>query len=127
MQANNIKIKVNKKALFAYIIINKYGNRGFWISDVAKDLKISKRDANHLTYMLGYRRGKKAELFDKGTFDRFSKDRQVQAILNTIQKNTINKQLIIMFKIVTENMIKRCYNKSHRKVDSNYGYKAKNS
>ena len=43
--------------LYDYIIEN-YGKRKCWISDLATTLNISREDANYLTYFLGYRRGK---------------------------------------------------------------------
>jgi hypothetical protein len=46
--------------LYNYIK-NEYGVRGAWISDIAKALKISKNEANLLTYAMGYRRGKEMQ------------------------------------------------------------------
>ncbi|RHA94032.1 hypothetical protein [Agathobacter rectalis] len=43
--------------LYDYIIEN-YGKRKCWISDLATTLNISREDANYLTFFLGYRRGK---------------------------------------------------------------------
>lgn len=43
--------------LYDYIIEN-YGKRKCWISDLATTLNISREDANYLTYFLGYQRGK---------------------------------------------------------------------
>lgn len=43
--------------LYDYIIEN-YGKRKCWISDLATTLNISREDANYLTYFLGYRSGK---------------------------------------------------------------------
>lgn len=43
--------------LYDYVIEN-YGKRKCWISDLATTLNISREDANYLTFFLGYRRGK---------------------------------------------------------------------
>lgn len=43
--------------LYVYISEN-YGTRKCWITDLATTLNISRKDANYLTYFLGYRRGK---------------------------------------------------------------------
>lgn len=43
--------------LYVYISEN-YGTRKCWITDLATTLNISCKDANYLTYFLGYRRGK---------------------------------------------------------------------
>lgn len=45
------------KQLYDFVIEN-YGNRGCWISELADMLGISEGGANHLTYVLGYRRGR---------------------------------------------------------------------
>ena len=62
--------------LYAYIIEN-YGKRKCWISDLATTLNISREDANQLTYFLGYRRGKEGLL--KSEFQ-FVSDAGVKAI-----------------------------------------------
>ena len=43
--------------LYDYVIEN-YGKRKCWISDLATTLNISREDANYLTFFLDYRRGK---------------------------------------------------------------------
>ena len=43
--------------VYDYVIEN-YGKRKCWISDLATTLNISREDANYLTFFLGYRRGK---------------------------------------------------------------------
>lgn len=43
--------------LYVYII-ETYGKRKCWISDLAAIFNISLEEANYLTYFLGYRRGK---------------------------------------------------------------------
>lgn len=43
--------------LYDYII-KTYGQCQCWISDLAKELNISYEDANYLTSLLGYSRGK---------------------------------------------------------------------
>ena len=40
------------------LVLEEYGKRGCWISELADELGVCRRDANHLTYALGYRRGK---------------------------------------------------------------------
>jgi len=55
------------KELYDYIIEN-YGNRGCWISDLASNLAISEDSTNHLTYVLGYRRGRLQTLATYATF-----------------------------------------------------------
>lgn len=62
--------------LYAYII-ESYGKRKGWISDLATTLKISRDDANYLVYFLGYRRGKEGLL--KSEFQ-FVSDEGVKAI-----------------------------------------------
>ena len=47
--------------LYDYVIEN-YGKRKCWISDLATTLNISREDANYLTFFLGYRRGKELSL-----------------------------------------------------------------
>lgn len=67
---------MNIHELYAYIIEN-YGKRKCWISDLATTLNISLEDANYLTYFLGYRRGKEGLL--KSEFQ-FVSDAGVKAI-----------------------------------------------
>jgi len=71
---------MTRKELYDYIIL-EYGTRKCWISEIASNLGISKRNANHLTYALGYRRGK-AELI--ATYEEFAKDAGVCAICKII-------------------------------------------
>ncbi len=66
------------KELYTYIIEN-YGKRRCWISDIAKELNISYEDANYLTFFLGYRRGRKGLGFIK-TESQFLSDTRVKAI-----------------------------------------------
>ena len=53
--------------LYDYIIEN-YGKRKCWISDLATSLNISREDANYLTFFLGYRRGKEGLITPKIQF-----------------------------------------------------------
>lgn len=53
--------------LYDYIVEN-YGKRKCWISDLARALNISRKDANHLTYFMGYRRGKEGSMKTKLQF-----------------------------------------------------------
>jgi hypothetical protein len=59
------------------VIKNEYGIRGAWISDIAKTLNISVKEANHLTYAMGYRRGKKNH---EVSFQQFASDPGVKLI-----------------------------------------------
>lgn len=56
------------KELYDYILDN-YGNRGCWISDIAKNLGICKESANHLTFVMGYRRGRVLTLTPYSIFE----------------------------------------------------------
>ena len=40
------------------LILEEYGKRGCWISELADKLGISIKNANCLTYKMGYRRGR---------------------------------------------------------------------
>lgn len=63
------------------LIIEDYGQRGCWISELAKTLGICERNANYLTYAMGYRRGR---ALVTTTYADFAKDAGVQAIFKTI-------------------------------------------
>ncbi len=54
-----------------------YGRRMCWISELAVSLGISYTEANHLTYVMGYRRGR-ARTLNSSTA--FSMDKEVQRI-----------------------------------------------
>lgn len=69
------------RELYDYIN-NSYGVRGMWISDLAIYLGIGRRNANHLVYAAGYRRGK---LSPKSSFMYFSNDEGVQNIFKLLQ------------------------------------------
>lgn len=62
-------------------VLENYGRRGCWISELAQNLGICERNANHLTYAMGYRRGR--ALVVTGYAD-FANDAGVQAIFKTI-------------------------------------------
>lgn len=61
-----------------YYIIKEYGERGAWISDIARNLSISTKSANYLTYSIGYRRGKALPTLKSET--EFSCDAHVKLI-----------------------------------------------
>lgn len=58
-------------------IIDSYGRRGAWISDIANQLNIRRDEANHLTYAMGYRKGK---MFKQATYQEFCSDTGVKLI-----------------------------------------------
>ena len=62
--------------LYDYVIEN-YGKRKCWISDLATTLNISREDANYLTFFLGYRRGKEGLIKSE---IQFISDAEVKAI-----------------------------------------------
>ena len=68
------------KDLYDYIV-NTYGLRKCWISELASDLSICKKKANYLTYVMGYRRGRAVAL---APFQTFGNDKRVQEIYKTI-------------------------------------------
>ncbi|MBD5490282.1 MAG: hypothetical protein HDR13_16105 [Lachnospiraceae bacterium] len=68
------------RELYDYLIDN-YGNRKCWISELATDLNIPYTDANHLTYVLGYRRGKVAVLSSYEVFSNDERVRRIQAFI----------------------------------------------
>ena len=59
------------------LIIEEYGKRACWISELAAKLGICEGNANHLTYVLGYRRGRALAV---ASYTEFAKDAGVQAI-----------------------------------------------
>lgn len=63
------------------LIIDDYGKRGCWISELAPKLGICKRNANYLTYVMGYRRGRALAVTP---YADFANDAGVQAIFKTI-------------------------------------------
>lgn len=62
-------------------IVDTYGSRECWISELASDLAICKKNANYLTYVMGYRRGRAVAL---APFQTFVNDKRVQEIYKTI-------------------------------------------
>ena len=71
---------MSHEQLFNYIN-EYYGLRGVFISELAKQLGISYRNANRLTIKAGYRRTKKTK---NVTFTDFSSDKNVQYIASKI-------------------------------------------
>lgn len=63
------------------LIIDHYGKRGCWISELAQELGICERNANYLTYAMGYRRGRALVVT---AYADFANDAGVQAIFKTI-------------------------------------------
>lgn len=72
--------------LYDYIE-REYGQRGMWISDIAKNLQISEQNANILTYALGYRRGKKKYNVTLNTFRQYI---VVKNLVDNIDDNIFN-------------------------------------
>lgn len=68
------------KELYAYLIEN-YGTRGFWISDLARELNISSHDANYLTLFLGYKRGKEVAIKTEMQFSLDAGVKRIQALI----------------------------------------------
>ena len=62
-------------------IVDTYGTRECWISELASDLGICKKNANYLTYVMGYRRGRAVKL---APFQTFENDKRVQDIYKTM-------------------------------------------
>ena len=62
-------------------IVDTYGTRECWISELASDLGICKKNANYLTYVMGYRRGHAVKL---APFQTFENDKRVQEIYKTM-------------------------------------------
>lgn len=63
------------------LILDEYGKRGCWISELAAKLGICERNANHLTYVMGYRRGR---VLAVTPYVEFANDAGVKAIYKTI-------------------------------------------
>lgn len=63
------------------LILEDYGKRGCWISELAKKLGICEKNANYLTYAMGYRRGRALAVT---AYDDFANDAGVQAIFETM-------------------------------------------
>lgn len=63
------------------LIIDNYGKRGCWISELATKLGICKRNANYLTYVMGYRRGRAIVVTP---YEDFANDAGVKAIFKTL-------------------------------------------
>ena len=61
---------------------DKYGHSEYWISDIAKDLQISYKAANHLILALGYYRHK---LIKPISLNEFQKNSWVIYIKKTIE------------------------------------------
>ena len=64
--------------LYQYIV-NMYGTRLICISDIAKDLGITYIEANHLTFVLGYRNGKATALVPLKVFAADPEVKRIQA------------------------------------------------
>ncbi len=64
------------------LILHEYGERRCWISELAALLGICKRNAQYLTYILGYRRGRAKAIT---SFSAFAQDAGVQAIHKCIK------------------------------------------
>ena len=79
----NIKDIIEINDLYKYIV-NTYGQRKCWISELAKKLNISYEDANYLTNLLGYSRGKINNLTPLNTF---RNDKRANDILSSINGN----------------------------------------
>ena len=71
---------MTSKELYDYIK-ETYGKRKSWISELAKELNISYEDANYLTSLLGYSRGK---LDNLTPFNTFRNDKRANDILSSI-------------------------------------------
>lgn len=71
---------MTSKELYDYIK-ETYGKRKSWISELAKELNISYEDANYLTSLLGYSRGK---LNNLTPFNAFRNDKRANDILSSI-------------------------------------------
>lgn len=65
------------------VIIEEYGERKCWISELAKKLGICDRDANYLTYKMGYRRGRSLTII---SYTEFANDIGVQTIFKKIKQ-----------------------------------------
>lgn len=76
---NTDKIK-ELEDLYNYIV-KTYGQRKCWISELAKELNISYEDANYLTSLLGYSRGK---LNPPTPLNTFRNDKRANDILSSI-------------------------------------------
>ena len=63
------------------LILEDYGKRGSWISELAQKLGICERNANYLAYAMGYRRGRALVVT---AYADFAADAGVQAIFKTI-------------------------------------------
>ncbi|MCR5099164.1 MAG: hypothetical protein K6B14_09475 [Lachnospiraceae bacterium] len=71
---------MSMKDLYDYII-DGYGKRGCFISEIAVGLGIRYDQANYLTYKIGYRRGRLVSL---PSFQSFSNDAGVRYIQSII-------------------------------------------
>ena len=65
------------------LILEEYGKRGCWISELAVKLGFSIKNANCLTYKIGYRRVRALAIT---SFPDFASDVEVQATLRCIFK-----------------------------------------
>lgn len=77
-----------EKDIYTFII-NKYGMRGAWISNIAHDFSISYKQANILTLAMGYSRGKRKNILT--TFVDFIADDRVKTICTNIINANQNK------------------------------------
>lgn len=71
---------MTSKELYDYVK-KTYGNRECWISGLSERLNISYEDANYLTTLIGYSRGKLEHTI---SIETFSDDEYVKDILKTI-------------------------------------------
>ena len=62
-------------------LLEEYGKRRCWISDLARKLGLSYAETNHLTWVLGYRRGRALSIT---TLEDFSSDLGVQRVVKQI-------------------------------------------
>lgn len=81
---------MTKQELYLFIIEN-YGRRKCYISDLATTLKISYDDANYLTYFSGYRKGKEES---QKTESQFISDIRVNAIYEKCKETSYQKPSI---------------------------------
>lgn len=79
---------MNKLERIYKFIINEYGKRGAWISDIAYKLEISKTQANILTIAAGYGRGKTVKACN---LEKFRNDNSVQLVASSISDDLMNR------------------------------------
>jgi hypothetical protein len=69
-----------------YWVITNYGNRGCTIKGIEDQLGISHRQANHLTYLLGYR-NTKLDITKRKSLNDFSLDAEVKYLLEMMRED----------------------------------------